>query len=84
MAEVEKIKEDLELETPNEDVDIELEGEVSEAEKFVIEQIIDEFYENVALKLSDEVLGRMSSDLVQEHKRDKVSEKIGRLVIQKV
>ena len=76
MAEVEKIKEDLELETPNEDVDIELEGEVSEAEKIRDRaEIIDEFYENIALKLSDEVLGRMSSELVQEYKRDKVSRK---------
>ena len=52
MAEVEKIKEDLEVETPNEEVNIELEGETPEAEKIRDRaEIIDEFYENVALKL---------------------------------
>ena len=76
MAEVEKITEDLEIDTPNEEVDIELEGETSEAEKIRDRaEIIDEFYENVALKLSEEVLSKLSSDLVQEYKRDKVSRK---------
>ena len=76
MAEVEKITEDLEIDTPNEEVDIELEGETSEAEKIRDRaEIIDEFYENVALRLSNEVLSKLSSDLVQEYKRDKVSRK---------
>ena len=45
MAEVEKITEDLEIDTPNEEVDIELEGETSEAEKIRDRaEIIDEFY----------------------------------------
>ena len=76
MAEVEKIKEDLEVETPGEEVNIELEEETPELEKIRDRaEIIDEFYENVALKLSDEVLQRISSSLVQEYKRDKVSRK---------
>ena len=76
MAEVEKITEDLEIDTPNEEVDIELEGETTEAEKIRDRaEIIDEFYENVALRLSNEVLSKLSSDLVQEYNRDKVSRK---------
>ena len=76
MAEVEKIKEDLEVETPGEEVNIELEEDTPELEKIRDRaEIIDEFYENVALKLSDEVLQRISSSLVQEYKRDKVSRK---------
>ena len=52
MAEVEKIKEDLEVETPGEEVNIELEEDTPELEKIRDRaEIIDEFYENFAVKL---------------------------------
>ena len=70
MAEVEKQNE-LPEEEVSEEVDVEIEG----SEEQVPEEPTPEedFYRNLAEEMSDQVLGRMSSELIQDYKRDKVS-----------
>ena len=74
MAEIDKTLETAIDESQQEAVDIELEGD----EPITKEQAVDateQFYKNIALDLSDEVLQRISKSLVDEYKKDKVSRK---------
>jgi len=74
MAEIDKTLETAIDESQQEAVDIELEGE----QPVTTEQAFDateEFYKNIALDLSDEVLQRISKNLVDEYKKDKLSRK---------
>tara|TARA_R100000951_G_scaffold31406_1_gene26916 strand:- start:6379 stop:8715 length:2337 start_codon:yes stop_codon:yes gene_type:complete len=70
MAEVEKQNE-LPEEEVSEEVDVEIEG--SEEQVPEEETPEEDFYRNLAEEMSDQVLGRMSSELIQDYKRDKVS-----------
>jgi len=76
MAEIDKAIVE-ETETPDtEEVDVELES--SDEEAPTIEETIsaqDEFYENLAEDISEEVLQRMSNQLLDDYKKDRVSRK---------
>jgi len=76
MAEIEKAIVE-ETETPEtQEVDIELEEEGSNQTK--IEEAVSEteaFYKNLAEDMSDEVLQRMSNQLLDDYKKDRVSRK---------
>ena len=70
MAEIEKQNELPEEEVETEEVDVEVEGEEELPEEQAPEE---DFYRNLAEEMDDRVLGRMSAQLVQDYKRDKVS-----------
>ena len=70
MAEIEKQNELPEEEVETEEVDVEVEGEEELPEEEAPEE---DFYRNLAEEMDDRVLGRMSAQLVQDYKRDKVS-----------
>ena len=77
MAEVDKIME-AEEETPQqEEVDIVLEEDTTKQEKGLSELVKEEedFYKNIALDLSEDVLKSISKELVDEYKKDKISRK---------
>jgi len=73
MAEIEKAIEEEEVITPDaEEVDIEIEGE----EPTTVDEAIsasEEFFKNLAEDLSDDVLQRMSNQLLDDYKKDRVS-----------
>ncbi len=71
MAEVEKQNE-LPEEEVTEEVDVEVEGgeeEIPQEE----EETEEDFYRNLAEEMDDRTLGRISAELIQDYKRDKVS-----------
>ncbi len=74
MAEIDKAIEE-EVITPNsEEVDIEIEGE----EPTTVEEAVnetEEFFKNLAEDMSDETLQRMSNQLLDDYKKDRVSRK---------
>ena len=71
MAEVDKTNELPEEEVEESEVDVEIEGEEQVPEQ---EQAPEEdFYRNLAEEMDDRTLGRISSQLVSDYKRDKVS-----------
>jgi len=70
MAEVDKTNELPEEEVEESEVDVEIEGEEQVPEEEAPEE---DFYRNLAEEMDDRVLGRMSSQLVSDYKRDKVS-----------
>jgi len=70
MAEVDKTNELPEEEVESSEVDVEIEGEEQVPEE---QQPEEDFYRNLAEEMDDRVLGRMSSQLVSDYKRDKVS-----------
>jgi len=74
MAEIDKAIEE-EVITPNsEEVDIEIEGE----EPTTVEEAVsetEEFFKNIAEDMSDDVLQRMSNQLLDDYKKDRVSRK---------
>ena len=70
MAEVDKTNELPEEEVEESEVDIEIEGEEQVPEE---QQPEEDFYRNLAEEMDDRVLGRMSSQLISDYKRDKVS-----------
>ena len=70
MAEVDKTNELPEEEVEESEVDVEIEGEEQVPEE---QQPEEDFYRNLAEEMDDRVLGRMSSQLVSDYKRDKVS-----------
>jgi hypothetical protein len=74
MAEIEKAIEE-EIVTPDsEEVDIEVEGE----EPTTVEEAVnetEEFFKNLAEDMSDETLQRMSNQLLDDYKKDRVSRK---------
>ena len=76
MAEVDKVMEEQVIETPEtEEVDIELE---SDNEDLTTQEVVEdsqEFYKNLALDLSEDVLKSISKELVDEYKKDKISRK---------
>ena len=73
MAEIEKAIEE-EVTTPNsEEVDVEIEGEKSEVEEVI--DLTEQFYSNLAEEMSDDVLQRMSNQLLDDYKKDRVSRK---------
>ncbi len=69
MAEVVKENE-LPEEVETEEVDVEVEGEEELPEE---EQPEEDFNRNLAEEMDDRVLGRMSSQLIQDYKKDKIS-----------
>tara|TARA_B100000123_G_scaffold108847_1_gene80048 strand:+ start:2636 stop:4957 length:2322 start_codon:yes stop_codon:yes gene_type:complete len=74
MAEIEKLI-DQEKNPEAEDIDIQLEGN---EEKTLVEEVGDDvskFYSNLAEDMSDEVLQRMSNQLLDDYKKDRVSRK---------
>jgi len=73
MAEIEKAIEE-EVITPNsEEVDIEIEGEEPTIEEKVSEA--EEFFKNIAEDMDDDVLQRLSNQLLDDYKKDRVSRK---------
>jgi hypothetical protein len=74
MAEIDKVIEE-EVKTPtSEEVDIEVEGE----EPTTVEEAVnetEEFFKNLAEDMSDETLQRMSNQLLDDYKKDRVSRK---------
>ena len=70
MAEVEKQNELPEEEVEEQEVDVEVEGEEIPEEAPTEEE---DFYRNLAEEMDDRVLGRISQQLTQDYKRDKVS-----------
>ena len=77
MAEVDKaIVEDLITpDTEEVDVEVETEGSVASNEMDKIVDAADNFYKNIAEDMSDEVLQRMSNQLLDDYKKDRVSRK---------
>jgi len=82
MAEIDKAIE-TESETPEtEEVDIELES--SEDEVPTVDEAIsaeEEFYKNLAEDMSDDVLQRMSNELLDDYKKDRSHVRIGKHLI---
>ena len=80
MSEIDKALESANEIAKEEDVDVVLpdafEGEQQETSPIAdaLKQE-DDFYKNIANDLSDEVLGRISKELVDEYKKDKISRK---------
>ena len=73
MAEIEKAIEE-EVTTPDlEEVDVEIEGEKSEVEEVI--DLTEQFYSNLAEEMSDDVLQRISNQLLDDYKKDRVSRK---------
>ena len=70
MAEVDKTNELPEEEVEESEVDVEIEGEEQVPEE---QQPEEDFYRNLAEEMDDRTLGRISSQLVSDYKRDKVS-----------
>ena len=75
MAEIDRVIEE-EIETPDtEEVDVELESETEPTPIEELASATDEFYKNIAEDMSDEVLQRMSNQLLDDYKKDRVSRK---------
>ena len=70
MADGDKTNELPEEEVETSEVDVEIEGEEQVPEEQAPEE---DFFRNLAEDMDDRVLGRMSSQLVSDYKRDKVS-----------
>ena len=70
MAEVDKTNELPEEEVEETEVDVEIEGEEQVPEE---QQPEEDFYRNLAEEMDDRTLGRISSQLISDYKRDKVS-----------
>jgi hypothetical protein len=69
MAEIEK-KNELPEEVETEEVDVEVE---TDQEEVPAEEPVEDFYRNLAEDMDERALGRMSSQLIQDYKKDKVS-----------
>ena len=67
---IEEIKVEDAFETPKQDVEYKIEGEEVDEEEVVGQS---DFYANLAEELDETVLNKISSQLVQEYKRDKDS-----------
>ena len=75
MAEIDKVITE-ELETPEaEEVDVELETETEATPMEELADAADLFYKNVAEDMSDEVLQRISNQLLDDFKKDRISRK---------
>ena len=74
MAEIDKTIEEEVITPDSEEVDIEIEGE----EPTTVEEAVnetEEFFKNLAEDMSDETLQRMSNQLLDDYKKDRVSRK---------
>ncbi len=74
MAEIDKAIEEEVVTPDSEEVDIEVEGE----EPTTVEEAVnetEEFFKNLAEDMSDETLQRMSNQLLDDYKKDRVSRK---------
>ena len=74
MAEIDKTIEEEVITPDSEEVDIEVEGE----EPTTVEEVVSEteaFYKNIAEDMSDDVLQRISNQLLDDYKKDRVSRK---------
>jgi len=74
MAEIEKAIEEEVVTPDSEEVDIEVEGE----EPTTVEEAVnetEEFFKNLAEDMSDETLQRMSNQLLDDYKKDRISRK---------
>ena len=74
MAEIDKAIEEEVITPDSEEVDIEIEGE----EPTTVEEAVnetEEFFKNLAEDMSDETLQRMSNQLLDDYKKDRVSRK---------
>ncbi len=74
MAEIDKVIEEEMVTPDSEEIDIELEGE----EPTTVEEAInetEEFFKNLTEEMSDETLQRMSNQLLDDYKKDRVSRK---------
>ena len=75
MAEIDKVI-DEEIETPDtEEVDVEVESETEMTPMEELADAADQFYKNIAEDMSDEVLQRMSNQLLDDYKKDRISRK---------
>jgi len=75
MAEVEKQNELPEEEVTAEEVDVEIESPTDDMEVDVEEEQVsqEDFYKNLAEDMDERTLGRISSQLMSDYKKDKVS-----------
>jgi len=74
MAEIDKVIEEEKVTPDSEEVDIELEGD----EPTTVEEAVnetEEFFKNLTEDMSDETLQRMSNQLLDDYKKDRVSRK---------
>jgi hypothetical protein len=79
MAEIDKVIEEEMVTPDSEEIDIEIEGEEpSVTEAF---EAAEDFFKNLAEDLSDDVLQRMSNQLLDDYKKTESQEKIGKLLI---
>ena len=77
MAEIDKAIVE-ETETPDtEEVDVELEDSTTEKEPSQLEmfEAVEDFYKNIAEEMDEDVLQRMSKQLLDDYKKDRVSRK---------
>ena len=73
MAEIEKAIEEEVITPDSEEVDIEIEGEEPTIEEKV--SAAEDFFKNLAEDMSDETLQRLSNQLLDDYKKDRVSRK---------
>src|SRR5210317_1373530 len=74
MAEIDKVIEEEKVTPDSEEIDIELEGE----EPTTVEEAVnetEEFFKNLTEDMSDETLQRMSNQLLDDYKKDRISRK---------
>ena len=75
MAEIDKAIVE-ETETPEtEEVDIELESDSKEPSPVEVAEAVEDFFKNLAEDMSDDVLQRISNQLLDDFKKDRVSRK---------
>ena len=75
MAEIEKAIEEEVVTPDSEEVDIEIEGEEPELELQDFADASVSFHKNIAEDMSDDVLQRLSNQLLDDYKKDRVSRK---------
>ena len=76
MAEIDKsITVEETTPTETEEINVEVEGTEQPSGAEVVENVTELFYKNIAEDLSDEVLKKIASTLIDEYKRDRVSRK---------
>src|SRR5210317_278832 len=74
MAEIDKVIEEEMVTPDSEEIDIELEGEEPTTVEDAISET-EEFFKNLTEEMSDETLQRMSNQLLDDYKKDRVSRK---------
>ena len=74
MAEIDKVIEEEKVTPDSEEIDIELEGEETTTVEEAVNET-EEFFKNLTEDMSDETLQRMSNQLLDDYKKDRVSRK---------